>query len=146
MQEDSNYYIWNKGDVYFFDKNQYFKTSEFACQCKNADCKIQKINKDIVSKLIELRKEINEPLIITSGFRCKKHQDALRNQGVNTVVAKTTSTHELGDAVDLSPVRMRIKDFLVFCSKKFYAIGIASNFLHLDLRGQKDKKERRWDY
>lgn len=142
MQEDSNYYIWNKGDVYFLDKNQYFKTSEFACQCTNKDCKQQKIHKQIISKLVELRKEVNEPLIITSAFRCKKHQEALRKQGVNTVVAKT-STHELGDAIDVSPIRMKIKDFLGFCSKKFKAIGIANNFLHLDLR---DEKERRWDY
>lgn len=133
MLEDSNYYIWNKGDVYFFNKDQYFKSSEFACQCTNRDCKEQRINKELVSKLIELRKQINEPIIITSGFRCKKHQEQLRAQGVNTVVAKQ-STHELGDAIDCKPTRMKIKDFLVFCAEKFEAIGIASNFLHLDMR------------
>lgn len=142
MLEDSNYYIWNKGDVYFFDKNQFFKTSEFACQCTNKDCKEQRINKDIISKLNSIRKEINEPILVTSGFRCEKHQIALRNQGVNTVVAKQ-STHELGDAVDVKPTRMRVSDFLNFCIKQFEAIGIAKSFLHLDLR---TGKTRRWDY
>ena len=142
MHEDSNYYIWNKGDVYFFDKTQFFKTSEFACQCTNKDCKEQRIHKDIISKLNSLRKEINEPIMVTSGFRCEKHQIALRNSGVNTVVAKK-STHELGDAVDCRPTRMRISDFLTFCAKQFEAIGIAKSFLHLDLR---TGKIRRWDY
>lgn len=142
MQEDSNYYIWNKGDVYFLDKGQYFKTSEFACQCSNSSCVEQRINKQLISNLIDLRKQINEPIVITSAFRCKKHQEQLRAQGVNTVVAKT-STHELGDAIDAKPIRMKIKDFLMFCEKKFEAIGIAHNFLHLDMR---TGKTRRWDY
>ena len=142
MLENSNYYIWNKGDVYFFDKDQYFKSSEFVCQCKYKECKEQKINKDLIKKLILLRKEINEPLVITSGFRCEAHQKDLRKQGVNTVVA-SKSTHELGDAADVYPIRMKIKDFMIFCAKQFKAIGIAKTFLHVDLR---DDKERRWDY
>lgn len=142
MREDSNYFIWNKGDVYFFDKNQFFKTSEFACQCTNKDCKEQRISKDLIGKLNSIRKEINEPLIVTSGFRCKKHQEFLRSSGVNTVVAKQ-STHELGDAADIKPTRMRILDFLTFCAKQFDAIGIAKTFLHVDMR---EGKTRRWDY
>ena len=142
MLEDSNYYIWNKGDVYFFDKNQFFKKSEFACQCTNKDCKEQRINKELIEDLNIIRKEINEPIIITSGFRCKKHQEHLSNSGVNTVVAKK-STHELGDAADLKPTRMRISDFLTFCAKRFEAIGIAKTFLHVDKR---IGKIRRWDY
>jgi len=142
MSEDSNYFIWIKGDVYFLDKDQYFKTSEFACHCNYSDCKEQKINKDLVKKIIELRKEINEPIKVTSAFRCAKYQNKLRVEGVNTVVAKK-STHELGDAVDVAPVRMKIKDFLNFASKKFKAIGVAKNFLHLD---QRSDAIRRWDY
>jgi len=145
MREDSQYFIWNKGDVYFFDRNQFFKTSEFACQCSNKDCKEQRISKDLITKLNLIRKEVNEPILVTSGFRCKKHQEHLRKSGVNTVVAKQ-STHELGEAVDLKPTRMRISDFLVFCAKHFYAIGIAKSFLHVDMRGQEDKRVRRWDY
>lgn len=142
MKEDSDYVIWNKGDVYFLDKTQFFKTSEFACHCSLDSCVEQRINKNLLKKLVELRKEVNEPIIVTSAYRCSDYQEQLRKQGVNTVVAKK-STHELGNAVDVKPVRMRIKDFLSFCEKKFKAIGIASNFLHLDERSD---KERRWNY
>jgi uncharacterized protein YcbK (DUF882 family) len=145
MQEDSSYYHWNKGDIYFLDKKQSFKTSEFACHCNYPECKEQRLNKKLFAKLLELRQEVNEPLIITSAFRCSKYQERLRAEGVNTVVAKK-STHELGDAIDVRPIRMKVKDFLGFCEKKFYAIGIASNFLHLDMRGQDNKQVRRWNY
>lgn len=142
MHEDSNYFIWNKGDVYFLDKGGFFKTSEFACQCINPSCKEQRISKELISKLVKLRIRIAEPITVTSGFRCGKHQEKLRSEGVNTVVAKK-STHELGDAVDLKPIRMKIPQFLVFAAEFFEAIGTAKTFLHLDLR---TGKQRRWDY
>ena len=142
MLNDSNYFIWNKGDVYFLDKDKHFKTSEFVCHCTFSDCKEQRISKKIISKLVELRATINEPLTITSAFRCHKYQKQLADEGVNTVVA-SKSTHELGDAVDVKPTRMRIPDFYCFAKMYFKAIGTAKTFLHLDLR---DDKERRWDY
>ena len=145
MHEDSNYFIWNKGDVYFLDKEKYFKTSEFACHCNFKDCVEQRISKSLITKISKVRSDIAEPIVITSGFRCSKYQEKLRNEGVNTVVAKK-STHELGQAVDFYPIRMKIPQFLVFVDKYFNSIGIAKTFLHADLRGQDDKKERRWNY
>jgi uncharacterized protein YcbK (DUF882 family) len=142
MLEDSNYFIWNKGDVYFLGKEQFFKTSEFACQCKNVSCREQRVHKDLIKKLIDLRKEINEPLIVTSGFRCGLHQEQLRKEGVNTVVAKKSS-HEKGDAADIKPTRMNMLTFFKIVDKYFEAIGTAKTFLHVDLR---TGKERRWDY
>lgn len=140
MKEVNGYYIWNKGDIYPF--NQYFKTSEFSCQCKLKSCVEQKASKELISKLTELRIAINEPLTITSGFRCKAHQEEIRKSGVSTVVAKV-STHESGDAADVKPTRTSIKDFETIAAKFFMAIGIAKTFLHMDLR--KDKV-RRWPY
>jgi len=143
MKEVGNYYVWNKGQIYPF--NKYFKTSEFSCQCKLKDCVEQKVSKELISKLTELREALNEPLTVTSGFRCKAHQEEIRRSGQSTVVAKV-STHELGDAVDVKPSRTSIKDFETIVARYFMAIGIAKNFLHLDLRGQDDKRIRRWNY
>lgn len=140
MKEVGNYYIWSKGDVYPF--NKYFKTSEFSCQCKLKACVEQKVSKNLIAKLTELREAINEPLTITSGFRCTAHQEEIRKSGVSTVVAKV-STHELGDAADVQPTRTTIKDFETIAAKYFMSIGIAKNFLHLDLRSD---KIRRWPY
>ena len=143
MKEENGYYVWKKNDVYKF--NQYFTTKEFDCQCKLKECIEQKASKLLISKLTELREAVNEPLRITSGFRCAAHQEEIRKSGVSTVVAKV-STHQVGDAADVQPSRISIKDFETIASKFFNAIGIAKTFLHFDLRGLDDGKIRRWPY
>lgn len=142
MREDLNYYIWTKGDVFPLGGSKFFSTSEFACHCNFSDCIEQKISKSLIQDLISLRQDINEPITITSAFRCTKYQNKLRDDGVNTVVAKK-STHELGQAVDLVPSRMKIPTFMKFCEKYFEAIGIAKTFLHID---ERKGKIRRWNY
>ena len=145
MPEDLSYFIWNKGDIYFLNKEKTFSTKEFTCHCSFKECKEQKVSKLLIEQLTQLRKDVNEPITVTSGFRCSKYQEKLRSDGINTVVAKKSS-HELGNAADITPTRMKIKDFLAFCEKKFKAIGIAKTFLHVDTRGQDDQRIRRWNY
>jgi uncharacterized protein YcbK (DUF882 family) len=140
MKEVNGYYVWQKGQVFPF--NKYFKSSEFDCQCKLKSCVDQKVSIKLINKIVELREAIQEPLTVTSGFRCKAHQAEIRASGVSTVVAKV-STHESGDAADIKPTRTSIKDFETVCARFFMSIGIAKNFLHLDLR---EGKFRRWDY
>lgn len=142
MREDSKYYLWNKGEVFPLAGSKYFSTKEFDCHCTFSDCVEQKVSKLLICKLISLREDIAEPITVTSAFRCTKYQKKLADDGVNTVVAKK-STHELGEAVDVVPARMKISTFQVFCEKYFEAIGTAKNFLHLDLRFG---KKRRWNY
>lgn len=140
MKESNGYYLWNKGEIFPF--NKYFKTNEFSCQCKNKECVEQKVSKELISKLTELRIALNEPLLITSGFRCAAHQKEVEASGVSTVVA-VHSQHELGNAADLKPTRTPVKDLVTISAKIFKAIGIANTWVHLDLRSD---KERRWYY
>lgn len=141
MKTDDRYFYWKKGEVYNF--NKYFNTNEFSCRCKFESCKEQKISKEMIECLTKLREDVNEPLTVTSGFRCSEYQQHLRKSGANTVVAKKSS-HEEGEAADVVPARMKIGFFEKIAAKYFDAIGIASNFLHLDTR--RDKKNRRWNY
>lgn len=140
VKQENGYYIWTKGENEFLSNN--FKTGEFSCQCKNADCVEQKIAIELIDHLQWLREASNSPVRLHSGFRCKKHQDALRASGTLTVVATKTSQHELGNAVDVSSSRLTSGELLKLAELKFESIGIASNFLHLDLRQGK----RRWNY
>lgn len=139
LAEEDGYYVWNKGENLALSK--YFSTKEFSCQCSFTDCKKQKISKALITRLDALRVDCNQPLIITSGYRCTKHQEEIRKSGVSTVVAKK-STHELGDAVDAKPKDGDIQKFLPLAAKQFTSIGLAKNFLHLDLRPD----YRRWNY
>jgi uncharacterized protein YcbK (DUF882 family) len=134
------YYIWVKGDNLWL--NNWFKTKEFECKCSNKECINQKIAVELIARLTVIREYTKSPMRITSGFRCSEHQQAIRNSGVSTVVAKK-STHEKGDAADISVSSLTPLNLLPIVEKQFKSIGIANNFLHVDLR---DDKERRWKY
>ncbi len=138
LQVHNGYYTWPKYSSVKF--NQYFKTDEFRCRCGYVDCNEQRLSVDMIDKLTSLREEFGAAITITSGFRCKKHQDYLRSvPGVET--AKSTSTHELGHAADIKAAELdRLYSLL---HKHFRAIGKARTFFHVDLRAD---RERRWDY
>lgn len=139
LKEEDGYYKWDKGQD--FALSPYFTTREFTCHCNFPDCVKQRISKTLIVRLDLIRKEVKQPLVITSGFRCHAHQAFLRSAGVSTVVAKA-STHELGDAADAVPKDGNIATFLPIAEKHFDSIGLSKSFLHLDLRIGK----RRWDY
>jgi uncharacterized protein YcbK (DUF882 family) len=87
--------------------------------------------------------EIKQPLVVTSGFRCAKHQADLREDPSLTVVAKKQSSHERGDAADIRPKDRNMKGFEAIAAKHFDAIGLADTFLHVDLR---QEGKIRWKY
>lgn len=140
LKEADGYYRWNKGEI--FALSPYFSTNEFDCQCSYESCVEQRISKGLIGKLNDVRIETKKPLVITSGFRCSKHQADLRNSGTNTVVAKI-STHEKGDAADIRPVDRNMTGFLEITEKQFDSIGLAKTFLHVDMR---TGVKRRWNY
>jgi hypothetical protein len=47
---------------------KYFKLSEFACSC----CNLVMLHPKLLVKLVELRKILERPVYITSGYRCKQ--------------------------------------------------------------------------
>lgn len=137
MKLENGYFVWNKNDNPEMI-NSYFRTSEFSCQCKHSSCVEQKISEDLINRLTYLREAKQSPMTITSGFRCKQHQEDIRKSGVSTVVAKV-SQHELGNAVDVKFRALRIDEWINDAKRKFFWLGVASNFLHLDTRPQKAK-------
>ena len=50
-------------------KATYFKDYEFACRC----CGGLKIEQELVKALDQLRGDFGKPIIITSGYRCERH-------------------------------------------------------------------------
>lgn len=136
----NGYYIWTKGDIEWI--NNWFKTKEFQCQCKNDECREQKIAVELIRRLTDIREYTKSPMRINSGFRCTKHQEEIRNSGTSTVVAKR-STHESGDAADISVSSLTTAALIPIAEKHFKSIGTATNFIHVDLR---DDRVRRWKY
>jgi zinc D-Ala-D-Ala carboxypeptidase len=106
---------------------KYFHPSEFACRC---GCNENKIDSQFVEKLDALRAECGFPLLITSGYRCPKH---------NRTVSKTGDfgPHTTGHAVDIRVDRGRAYQVLGLAQKHgFTGIGVqqkgGGRYLHLD--------------
>lgn len=113
-----------------FNLTKNFNLREFACKC----CGSVKIDDELVERLQVLRDRIAKPVIITSGYRCPKH-----NKEVGGAI---DSYHTQGLAVDIVVEDYDLEKLEAIAEALgFRGIGVYSsqNFLHLDL-GPK----RRW--
>lgn len=116
-----------------------FSTQEFDCQCTYSQCQTQRISKELIYRIQKIRDLLNDPVHITSGFRCRQHQLDLAQRGCET--AKGISQHELGNAADIVSANLATLKNLV--EKEFKSVGISRRFFHVDLR---DDKKRYWTY
>ena len=99
---------------------KYFSTDEMKCPC----CGECKMDEHFMEMLDSLRKGVGKPLVVTSGYRCPKHDTEIGGEG----------NHTQGQAVDLrcesSDLRYSIIGFVMALG--FKRIGIAKTFIHLD--------------
>jgi len=90
----------------------YFKLSEFACPC----CRRVMLHPKLLFKLIELRKILERPVYITSGYRCFKY-----NQKVGGIV---NNYHRIGLAADIKVKDINLITLLEICENiDFAGIG-----------------------
>lgn len=118
-----------------------FVSKEFECRCLK-DCGNQYVSEELLNRLQSVRDEMGCPITVTSGFRCREHQEHLRGSGIKT--ATGISTHELGIAVDVQVAPSKMDKLYSILEKYFKSIGVARTFFHVDLRN--DKEKRRWKY
>jgi len=99
------------------------RDARFACHC----CGVNWIDHRLEHLVEQLEIRTGGALVITSGYRCKKHN--------KKVGGSPTSSHLGGLAVDIaceaSPLRFRILQTAVILG--FARIGIYKNFIHLDI-------------
>ena len=110
----------------------HFKLSEFSCPC----CNRVMLHPLLLEKLEKLRKTIEKPIYITSGYRCTEY-----NQKVGGI---KNSYHKLGLAADIRVEGLSALDLLEYAEMlDFSGIGFYEkrNFLHLDVR---PTKPTRW--
>lgn len=106
--------------------SQFFSEEEFKCRCgKNCDAKIDPY---FVLRLDEVRRAFGRPLLITSGVRCKPHNIKIGGA--------PESKHLLGIAADIYCENASDRYTLIQIAQKlnFNGIGVAHNFIHLDIR------------
>lgn len=101
-----------------------FSKEELSCKC----CGVYGMKPIFVNKLQELRDMYGRPMILTSAYRCPKHNREVRGE--------KNSLHLQGLAVDVHVVDPMERYELIGCAYHlgFTGIGIDSAFIHLDYR------------
>ncbi len=110
----------------------HFNLSEFSCPC----CMRVMLHPKLLVKLIGLRKILERPVYITSGYRCTKYN--------NQIGGILNSYHCIGLAADIKVKDINLIELLEICENiDFNGIGFyeKKNFLHLDVR---PTKRTRW--
>jgi uncharacterized protein YcbK (DUF882 family) len=109
---------------------KFFSPYEFVCPC----CGHVKIDTDLIFKLEEIRKSLQRPIVITSAYRCERHN--------KEVGGKPDSAHLKGLAVDIKVDNSRERFEIVTeaLRKGFVRIGVAKTFVHIDLDKSKPQK------
>jgi len=112
---------------------RYFSKEEFRCTCGCGED--YEIDPNLVLVLDQLRGDLGHPVKITSGYRCKKHNDS--------VGSKDSSQHRKGTAADIiSPLYKpkQIADMLEKILDGKGGLGRYKGFTHVDVR----KNKMRW--
>ena len=108
---------------------EYFSLYEFECPC----CRRVMLSPDLLIRVDHLRRVINRPIYINSGYRCKEEN--------HKVGGAPGSYHLRGMAADIHVKDYLLSDLLTIAQEMgFNGIGFyeEKDFLHLDVRfGQK---------
>ena len=113
------------------DLTKHFSRHEFTCQC---GCGFENIDMNLVAILENIRNILRSPIIITSGCRCEKHNEKAGG--------KPDSSHLKGKAVDIlvRDSAARFKYVIMALENGIKRIGIAKNFIHIDVDTEKTEE------
>lgn len=110
-----------------------FFQREFKCPC--SDCDGGRMEFTFLCRLQDLRSRCDIPFTITSGFRCPSYNSTL-------IGSVEKSYHTLGLACDISTASLDGKKrhkLIKEAMQSFTGVGLYKNFIHLDLRPNKEK-------
>jgi uncharacterized protein YcbK (DUF882 family) len=117
---------------------KYFNYSEF--DSPDVQGSGQLMDKTLLEMLDEVREIVGEPIIINSGFRTPAHNESVGGKTPDEN-GNGGSSHLKGLAVDIAirHSRMRFKLLNALLEVGVNRIGIADNFVHIDIDPDKDK-------
>lgn len=109
-----------------------FKIEEFNCPC----CGENKMKWDFLNKLQEARTIAQTKFVISSGYRCPKH---------NTEIGSVSNNHTTGQAADIVCERgsQRYAILGALIKAGFKRLGLGDNFIHVD---SNDRPNTIWIY
>jgi len=132
--------VYKKNDITHLTPD--FCAYEFDCVCSHVDCDKTYISTTMVEKLQKIRDRTGFPITITSGTRCQKYQQELREKGAET--SKGPSSHEKGIGCDIVCGAFDGKQLAKIAREcGFNNIGIGKRFIHVD---EREGGPREWRY
>jgi len=123
-----------------------FTEREFACKGENCCGGKADMDNGFMFKLSQLRKAYGKPMVITSGFRCPKHNQVVSSSGPN-------GPHTTGRAADIKVSgkdAYRLVKLAMFGG--FTGIGVrlhgavGGRYVHLDDLGEGYPRPAMWSY
>ncbi len=101
----------------------YFKEKEFKCP----DCGKVKVSAWLIHLLNKVRESYGKPMIINSGYRCKKYN--------KKVGGKPNSAHLRGTAADIKCTNSSDRYLMLLLAYEagFKRIGVYPEFFHFDV-------------
>lgn len=114
--------------------SEHFNSNEFDCH-GNGCCLCTVINEKLIEYLEEIREHFNNPITITSGYRCATHN---RNVG-----GATGSRHSKGDAADIVVSGVAPREVAKYAESigimgiGLYETSSDGHFVHIDTRDVK---------
>jgi hypothetical protein len=108
-----------------------FTLREFHCRCQHSECYSTLVHPRLVDTLQTLRELVARPLVITSGFRCRLHNDR--------VGGRPRSFHLQGMAADIACPDSVPREELLEAARRVPAVGglgsyPGQGYVHLDVR------------
>ena len=118
-----------------------FTRDEFACKC---GCGFDEIDPLLVSTLQRLRDEVQRPVVVNSGCRCKSHNAAVKGS--------KSSQHLKGKAADIKIDGMTSREIFDVLRRLYldgelyvgYVYAINGRSVHVDVRAPQSQVVRRW--
>ncbi len=100
----------------------YFSIEELTCHC---GCGQMKMNADFMEKMVKIRKFYNQPITVTSGYRCPEHDGE-----VGTSSTPGSGPHTLGRAMDINIYGNDLIELLEVIGKTDEITGIGLDQKH----------------
>jgi len=117
------------GDIMIFGPSEnrrltvHFEVDEFRCPC----CGVAIVTRPLLRQLELLREKVGEPIRVTSGYRCPKHNAE--------VGGSETSLHMAGCAVDIVVDGMDMRKLARLAGECWFeGILVYEDHVHLDTR------------
>lgn len=113
------------------DLSKHFDRTEFACQCGEG-CGFDTVDAELLQRLEDLRAAFGRPVIVSSGCRCRHHNDAIGGA--------SQSQHLTGKAADIYIHNRRPEEIRDWFDARFptrYGLGCYTSWVHIDVRREK---------